>query len=97
KIERWTQRRTYVRSGFRGPTRPRTSSIRRLHKKHLLSIPFEDLDIHLGRLIILRGDAFYDKIIKHLREGFAKNSMGPSQHYSRVLASRFACFLHGSR
>ena len=42
----------------------------RLHKKHLLSIPFENLDIHLGRPIILSHDAFYEKIITHKRGGF---------------------------
>ena len=42
----------------------------RLHKKHLLSVPFENLDIHLGRPIILKEDAFYEKIIKHHRGGF---------------------------
>ena len=36
----------------------------------MLSIPFENLDIHLGRPIILREDAFYDKIINHQRGGF---------------------------
>jgi N-hydroxyarylamine O-acetyltransferase len=36
----------------------------------LLSIPFENLDVHLGRPIILSENAFYDKIIKHHRGGF---------------------------
>ncbi len=44
--------------------------MRRLHKNHLLSVPFENLDIHLGRPIILKEDAFYEKIIKHHRGGF---------------------------
>jgi len=35
----------------------------------LLSIPFENLDIHLGRPIILNKNSFYDKIIKHHRGG----------------------------
>ena len=45
-------------------------SLRRLHKKHLLSIPFENLDIHLGRPIILSEDAFYEKLNTHIRGGF---------------------------
>jgi N-hydroxyarylamine O-acetyltransferase len=36
----------------------------------LLSIPFENLDIHLGRQIILSQDAFYQKIVKQHRGGF---------------------------
>jgi N-hydroxyarylamine O-acetyltransferase len=36
----------------------------------LLSIPFENLDIHIGRPIILSQDAFFEKIIEHRRGGF---------------------------
>jgi N-hydroxyarylamine O-acetyltransferase len=56
--------------GYRGPTRPSVGGLRSLHKKHLLSIPFENLDIHLGRPIILSQDAFFEKIITHRRGGF---------------------------
>ena len=58
------------RIGYRGRTRLNLDVLRRLHRKHLLSIPFENLDIHLGRPIILSEKAFYDKIIKHHRGGF---------------------------
>ena len=36
----------------------------------MLSIPFENLDIHSGRPIILSQDAFYEKIVKSRRGGF---------------------------
>ncbi len=58
------------RIGYRGPIRPRARVLRRLHRRHLLSIPFENLDIHLHRPIILNQAALYDKIIKHRRGGF---------------------------
>src|SRR5437016_9850630 len=58
------------RIGYRGPTRPTANVLRRLHRMHLLSIPFENLDIHLGRPIILSEAVFYDKIIKCHRGGF---------------------------
>jgi len=58
------------RIGYRGPTPLTLVSLRGLHKKHLLSIPFENLDIHLGCPIILSQDAFYEKIIAHKRGGF---------------------------
>jgi len=58
------------RIGYRGPTRPSVNVLRRLHRRHLVSIPFENLDIHLHRPIILNRAAFYDKIIKHQRGGF---------------------------
>jgi N-hydroxyarylamine O-acetyltransferase len=59
-----------LRIGYRGRPLPNIESLRRLHRKHLLSIPFENLDIHLGRPIILGQDAFYEKIITHRRGGF---------------------------
>src|SRR5207245_5427113 len=58
------------RIGYRGPTRPSSRVLRRLHRRHLLSIPFENLDIHLHRPIILNEATLYDKIVKHRRGGF---------------------------
>ena len=58
------------RIGYSGPTRPSLNVLRRLHRSHLLSIPFENLDIPLHRPIVLSEAAFYDKIIKSHRGGF---------------------------
>ncbi len=58
------------RIGYRGPIRPSAEALCELHRKHLVSVPFENLDIHLGRPIILSEIAFYDKIIKNHRGGF---------------------------
>jgi N-hydroxyarylamine O-acetyltransferase len=58
------------RIGYNGPTRPSPNVLRKLHKRHLLSIPFENLDVHLHKPIVLSEAAFYDKIIKHHRGGF---------------------------
>ena len=58
------------RIGYWGSTRPSLSVLRELHRRHLLSIPFENLDIHLRRPIILSEAAFSNKIIKHRRGGF---------------------------
>src|SRR5438132_13873753 len=58
------------RIGYRGPTRPSSRVLRRLHRRNLLTIPFENLDIHLHRPIILNEAALYDKIIQHRRGGF---------------------------
>ncbi len=58
------------RIGYRGPARPNVNVLHRLHRRHLLSIPFENLDIHLHRPIFLKKAALYDKIIKHRRGGF---------------------------
>lgn len=45
-------------------------TLKRLQKQHLLSIPFENLDIHLIRPIVLDTGKFYEKIIVEKRGGF---------------------------
>jgi N-hydroxyarylamine O-acetyltransferase len=45
-------------------------SLRRLQRQHLLNVPFENLDIHWRRPIILVKDNFYKKIIGDKRGGF---------------------------
>ena len=41
-----------------------------LQRQHLLSVPFENLDIHWKRPISLDSERFYDKIINEKRGGF---------------------------
>src|SRR5438132_6412148 len=63
--------KTYMqRIGYRGPLKPSVEVLRKLHRRHMLSVPFENLDIHLGPPIILSENAFYNKIIQHRRGGF---------------------------
>ncbi len=58
------------RIGYRGPAQQSVDVLRRLHRRHLLSVPFENLDIHLGRPIILAQSAFYEKIVEKKRGGY---------------------------
>lgn len=44
--------------------------LRILQRKHLLTVPFENLDIHWKRPIILDIDRFYEKIVLNGRGGF---------------------------
>jgi len=46
------------------------ASLRALHRAHLLSVPFENLDIHLGRPIRLEPEALFQKIVRERRGGF---------------------------
>src|SRR5207247_1212253 len=59
------------RIGYRGPLIPHIDVLRRLHHRHLLSVPFENLDIHLDRRIILDQRLFYKKIVEHRRGGYS--------------------------
>lgn len=45
-------------------------SLKNLQKNHLLSVPFENLDIHWKRPILLDADKFYRKIVEEKRGGF---------------------------
>lgn len=44
--------------------------LQHLHERHLLSIPFENLDIHWGRPISLDLELILDKLIRRRRGGF---------------------------
>lgn len=44
--------------------------LRQLHLRHLLSVPFENLSIHLGEPILLNQEALFDKIVRRRRGGF---------------------------
>ncbi len=58
------------RISCRGSLRPGIDVLRRLHRQHLLTVPFENLDIHLGRPIILDQALFFQKIVKNHRGGY---------------------------
>jgi N-hydroxyarylamine O-acetyltransferase len=49
---------------------PDIAGLKLLQRQHLLNVPFENLDIHWGRPIILDKDALYRKIVKENRGGF---------------------------
>lgn len=46
------------------------ASLKLLHRQHLTSVPFENLDIHWKRPIILDTARFFDKIVSRKRGGF---------------------------
>ena len=73
------------RIGYHGPRRPTEAVLRRLHRKHMFSVPFENLDIHSRRPIKLSEPAFYDKIVKHHRGGFCYELNGSLCHLLRKL------------
>jgi N-hydroxyarylamine O-acetyltransferase len=47
-----------------------------LHLQHLYSIPFENLDIHIGRKIVLDFENIYNKIVMNNRGGFCYEMNG---------------------
>ena len=49
---------------------PTLEVLRALHKAHMLAVPFENLDIHLGHSISLEPETLYHKIVEEKRGGF---------------------------
>ncbi len=63
--------RAYLqRIAYSGPVAPNADTLRRLHRAHLLNVPFENLDIAWRRNIRVDQQAFIRKIVEERRGGF---------------------------
>jgi N-hydroxyarylamine O-acetyltransferase len=58
------------RIGYRGAREPTMDTLVQLHRAHMLSVPFENLDIPLGRPIVLSLPALFEKVVRRRRGGF---------------------------
>ena len=59
-----------ARIGFRGPLQPTLGTLEALHVAHTSSIPFENLDIQLGRRVRLDLPALQAKLVHGHRGGY---------------------------
>ncbi len=59
-----------ARIGHAGSRAPTIDTLRALHRAHLHAVPFENLDVHAGRLIRIDREAFFRKIVGERRGGF---------------------------
>ena len=59
-----------ARIGVAPPIHPNAEGLRQLQIAHLMAVPFENLDIGLGRAIVLDEAAFFDKVVRRRRGGF---------------------------
>ena len=73
------------RINYRGPLEPTAATLRELHKAHMLAAPFENLDIHLGREIVLDEQKNYAKIVERRRGGFCYELNGAFAMLLRAL------------
>jgi N-hydroxyarylamine O-acetyltransferase len=64
-VDAYLQRIKYV-----GEIRPIETTLRSLHRAHMFAVPFENLDIHLGRKIICDEASILHKIVDERRGGF---------------------------
>jgi len=80
------------RINHRGSTKPTAETLGALHRAHLLTVPFENLDIHIKRRIVLNEAALYDKIVLKKRGGFCFELNGLFANLLREMGFRVTTF-----
>jgi N-hydroxyarylamine O-acetyltransferase len=73
------------RINYAGPTVPTPETLREVHRAHLFAVPFENLDIHLGRKIVCDEGSFLHKIVNERRGGFCYELNGAFAALLRAL------------
>lgn len=82
-VSRYLERIRYDRSLV-----PNAATLAALHHAHLLAVPFENLDIHLRRPIVLQPELLFDKIVNRGRGGFCYELNGLFAELLRALGFR---------
>jgi N-hydroxyarylamine O-acetyltransferase len=87
------------RINYRGSTQPTVETLLAIHRAHLLTVPFENLDIHLNRHIVLSEAALYEKIIVNRRGGYCYELNGLLVSLLRAMGFQVTMFssnvIHG--
>ncbi len=73
------------RINYTGSIEPNAQSLRDLQVAHLKTVPFENLSIHAGEPIVLKGEALYKKIVEQRRGGFCYECNGSFAGLLRAL------------
>ena len=78
--------RAYLdRIGYHGPLIPTADVLRDLHRGHMFTVPFENLDIHIKREITCDEERFIHKIVNERRGGFCYELNGAFAALLRAL------------
>jgi N-hydroxyarylamine O-acetyltransferase len=76
------------RINYAGPSSATVETLRGLHRCHMFAVPFENLDIGLGRKIVCDEDACIRKIVGQRRGGFCYEMNGAFAALLRELGFR---------
>ena len=95
KVQKIDVERYLRRIGYDEPSLVSLDYLKKLHKHHLLTIPFENLDIHWQNEIILDIDRIYNKVVLDKRGGFCYELNG--LFYTLLLNLGFDCHLISCR
>jgi len=77
-----------ARIRYSGPTAPTSDTLRGLHYAHMLTVPFENLDIALGRKVVVDEDANVRKVVELRRGGFCYELNGAFAALLRAMGFR---------
>jgi N-hydroxyarylamine O-acetyltransferase len=66
----------FKRIGFAGDARPDLATLTALHRLHLTAIPYENLDVQLGRPVGFDIEAIFDKLVLSRRGGWCYEMNG---------------------
>jgi N-hydroxyarylamine O-acetyltransferase len=83
------------RINYTGTTEPNAETLRELHIAHLLNVPFENLDNHLGRQIVLNEDKLVSKLVNERRGGICYELNGAFAGLLRELGFEVAILSAG--
>ncbi len=87
-----------ARIGYAGSLEPTAGCLGALHLAHVTSIPFENIDIHIGRPIRLDLESLQDKLVRARRGGycFENNSLfAAALEETGFAVTRLAARVHG--
>jgi len=70
---------------YSGSTDPTRATLRALHRAHMLAVPFENLNIAIGRTIVLDEHLLIHKIVQERRGGFCYELNGAFAALLRAL------------
>ena len=87
-VQAYLRRIDYQGSLTPGVYRPSVDLLRSLHRAHLFTVPFENLDIHLGREIVCDESRILHKIVNENRGGFCYELNGAFAVLLRALGFR---------
>jgi len=87
-VQAYLQRIHYVEPLTPGLYRPSVDLLRSLHRAHLFAVPFENLDISLGRTILCDETRIIHKIVNEHRGGFCYELNGAFAALLRELGFR---------
>lgn len=66
----------FRRIGYRGSAEPTLETLVAIHRAHLLAIPYENLDIHLGKKLVLDQETNFRKLVDEGRGGWCYEMNG---------------------